>query len=132
MEPNDLAQASMLNLMLSIVAPAYERLGLLGWRLKTHESATITLLALQRYFRAIGSCPDSLDQLVEQRYLKELPRDPFGPGLLTYRKTDTGFLLYSWGEDRKDDAGQLGTDSQSRPRKWADNGDWVFWPVPEL
>jgi hypothetical protein len=73
-----------------------------------------------------------LDQLVERGYLNQPPKDPFGPGTLGYRKTDQGFLLYSWGEDRKDDGGQLGTDSQGQPRMWTANGDWVFWPVPEL
>ena len=101
------------------------------WRLKTHESGVITLLAIQRYFRAKGSYPDNLGRLVEQGFLKEPPKDPFGPGPLTYRKTDNGFLLYSWGANRQDDGGQWGTDSQGQPRMWADNGDWVFWPVGE-
>jgi hypothetical protein len=132
MEPNDPAQASMLNLMLSLVTQANERVVQLTWQLKTHEIGVITLLALQRYFRANGNYPDNLDQLVEQGFLKQPPRDPFGPGPLTYRKTDTGFILYSWGTNRKDDGGQLGTGSQGQPRQWADNGDWVIWPVPEL
>jgi hypothetical protein len=128
-EPNDPGQASTLNAFLSLDAPAHERAGLQSWRLKTHETATITLLAVQRYFQANGSYPDSLDQLVERGFLKQPPRDPFGQGSLTYRKTDNGFLLYSWGADRKDDGGQLGTGNSGQTRMWADNGDWVFWPV---
>jgi hypothetical protein len=130
-ESNAGAQEATQNLFLALLAPAYERLVLQGWRLKTHEIGVITLLALQRYFREKGSYPDNLGQLVEQGYLKEPPKDPFGPGPLTYRKTDTGFLLYSWGADRRDDGGHLGTDSHGQPRMWADNGDWVFWPAPE-
>jgi hypothetical protein len=131
-EPNEPAQASALNLMLSLVAPVYERVAQQAWRLKTHERGVLTLLALQRYYRANGSYPESLEPLVEGGFLKQVPKDPFGPGPLTYRRTDEEFLLYSWGEDRKDDGGQLGTDSQGRPRNWAANGDGVFWPVPEL
>jgi len=127
--PSEAPQIVTLTLLLSFVTPAYEHVARLAWRLKTHEIATVTVLAIQRYFRANGSYPDSLDRLVERGYLKEPPKDPFGQGTLTYRKTDNGFLLYSWGTNRKDDGGQLGTGSQGQPRMWADNGDWVFWPV---
>ena len=129
-EPNDLAQTSTLDLMLSTITPAYERVVQLGWSLKTHEAGVITLLAIQRYFRANGSYPDSLDQLVEEGFLKQTPRDPFGQGTLIYRKTDKGFLLYSSGANHQDDGGRMVTDDQGQPRNWADNGDWVFWPVP--
>jgi hypothetical protein len=131
-EPNDSNPVSSLNMFFSLVTPAYERSRQISWRVKTHEIAVITLLVIQRYFRENGGYPDSLDQLVERGYLKQPPRDPFGQGTLTYRKADKGFLLYSWGTNRKDDGGQLGTGSQGQPRMWADNGDWVFWPVPEL
>ena len=129
-ESSDLAQASMLNLMLSLIEQTNEHVVQLAWRLKTHEVGVITLLAIQRYFRANGSYPDNLGQLVEHGFLKEPLQDPFGRGALTYRKTDKGFLLYSWGANRQDDGGQLGTDSHGQPRMWADNGDWVFWPAP--
>ena len=128
-DPNAPAQISTLNLMLSLVAPAYERVAQQAWRLKTHEVGVITLLALRRYFRANGSYPENLDLLVQQGFLKPQPRDPFGRGTLTYRKTDQGFLLYSWGLNFQDDGGQSGTDSQGRPRNWADNGDWVLGPI---
>jgi hypothetical protein len=117
------------NIFFSTLAPAYERVALLGWRLKTHESGTITLLAIQRYFQANGSYPDDLEQLAERGLLRQSPKDPFGKGPLTYRKTDREFVLYSWGTDRKDDGGRLGTDNQGLPRNWMDHGDWVFWPV---
>jgi hypothetical protein len=130
-EPNNPAQAATLNIFFSLVGRVYDRVSQLAWQLKTHESGVLTLLALHRYVRANGGSPDRLDQLVEQGYLSQLPRDPYGPGMLSYRKTGQGFLLYSWGRDRKDEGGQLGTDLQGKPRMWADNGDWVFWPVPE-
>ena len=125
------SQESTLNIFFSLVTPTYGRLALQDWRLKTHESGLITLLAIQRYFRANGSYPDNLGRLVGQGFLKELLQDPFGRGTLTYRKTDKGFLLYGWGANRQDDGGRWGTDSQGQPRMWADNGDWVFWPVGE-
>jgi hypothetical protein len=128
-KPDDSNQVSSLSIFFSITTPAYERVAQLAWRLKTHETAVVTLLAIQRYFRANGNYPDNLYQLVEQGFLKEPPRDPFGQGTLSYRREDRGFILYCWGSNFKDDGGQLGTDSQGSPRMWADNGDWVFWPV---
>ena len=131
-EPNDSSRVPTANPILSILTPAYYgKLALMGWELKTKEAAAITLLAIQRYFRATGGYPDRLDQLAEQSYLSELPKDPFGQGPLTYKRTNDGFLLYSWGEDRKDDGGQIGTDDQGQPYNRPENGDWVFWPVPE-
>ncbi len=53
----------------------------------------------------------------------------FGDGPFVYRKTESGFLLYSFGMDLKDDSGKLGLSSRGTPRMWADNGDWVFWPM---
>lgn len=128
-EPSLSLPMSALNIFFSIVTPTYERVAQQAWRLKTHESGVITLLAIQRYFRANGSYPDNLGRLVEQGLLKEPLPDPFGRGTLSYRKTDTGFVLYSWGANRQDDGGRWGTDSKGQPRMWADNGDWVLWPV---
>ena len=55
--------------------------------------------------------------------------DPFSDGSFVYKKTDSGFLLYSFGMNLEDDGGVLGISSRGTPRMWMDNGDWVFWPV---
>ena len=47
-----------------------------------------------------------------------------------YKKTEEGFILYSVGEDLKDEGGRMGVGEKGQPRMWANNGDWVFWPVP--
>jgi hypothetical protein len=130
-EPGTDLPLSAMSLFFSLTTPTYERVTQLTWRLKTHEFAVLAVLAIQRYCLANGSYPDSLDQLVKRGFLRQLPRDPYGSGPLTYKKTDQGFTLYSWGANHRDDGGQWGTDSQGRPRMWADNGDWVFWPAPE-
>ncbi len=122
-------QAGTGNLFLDITEPVHNTVSRQAWRLKTHEMATIILVAIQRYAGDTGGYPAILEQLVARGYLKDLPADPFGRGPLTYKKTDKGFLLYSWGGDLEDDGGRWGTDSQGNPNRWADNGDWVFWPV---
>jgi hypothetical protein len=117
------------NALLDLVAPAHERVGQILWRMKTGELAVLTTVAVLRYALERNGYPATLDQLVQAGYLSAVPNDPFGEGSLSYRKTVDGFLLYSWGANLKDDGGQLDTNDEGKPRTWADNGDWVFWPV---
>jgi len=35
-------------------------------------------LALERYRKVYGKCPDSLDELLESRFINEIPKDPYG------------------------------------------------------
>jgi hypothetical protein len=117
--------------MLKIQAPAHEKISQIAWRMKMGRQALLTVLAIMRYEKEKGQYPASLDELVEAGYLKKLPMDSYSDGLLVYKRTDEGFLLYSFGIDLKDDGGKLGLSSRGTPRMWADNGDWVFWPVPK-
>jgi len=118
-------------LMLKIQTPAHERISQIAWRMKTGREALLTVLAVMRYEKEKGRYPASLYELVEAGYLKKLPMDPYSKSPLVYRRTDDGFLLYSFGADLKDDGGKLGLNREGRPRMWAEEGDWVFWPVPE-
>jgi len=118
-------------IMLKINIPAYRRVSQIAWRMKTGRKALLTVLAIIRYEKEKDQYPVSLDELVKAGYLKELPRDPYSDGPLVYKRTDEGFLLYSLGTDLTDNAGTLGLGKDGKPRMWADDGDWVFWPVPE-
>ncbi len=62
-------------------------------------------LAIQRYRLAVGKCPDVLMDLVPT-YLDTIPKDPFNGRTLRYEKLETGFVVYSIGEDRSDDGGK--------------------------
>jgi hypothetical protein len=118
-----------LNPLLSIVVASHERLVQLARRAKTGEAALVTTVAILRYKAGKGSYPARLEELVQAGLLASLPDDPFGKGPLTYRKTADGFLLYSRGENLTDDGGRQGSSQNGKPRMWANNGDWVFWPV---
>jgi hypothetical protein len=112
------------NPVLGIMAPALFRVAQLRWRLKIDEDALKAIAAVLRYRVEKGSLPESLDTLVKTGHLKEIPRDPFAPNPVTYKKKDDDFLLYSWAADFDDDGGI--------PSKWGDGeggGDQVFWPV---
>ncbi len=115
--------------MLKVQIPAHERVGQIAWRMKSGREALLTVLAVMRYEKEKSRYPASLDELVAAGYLKKLPMDPYSDGPFVYRKTESGFLLYSLGKNLKDDCGELGLSSRGKPRMWMDNGDWVFWPM---
>ncbi|MFV1969255.1 MAG: hypothetical protein ACC628_27860, partial [Pirellulaceae bacterium] len=87
-----------------------------------HQAITRLLtveLALQAFQQERGAYPEHLDELVP-RVLPQVPRDPFAAAgqPLTYRRTDNGYLLYSWGYDRDDDGG-------TPPSAAAGSVDWM-------
>jgi hypothetical protein len=117
------------NIFLKILMPGLARVNMIGWRNKIDAESTPLIIALVRYKQDTGAFPESLDKLVEQGYIKQIPVDPFSDKPLAYRKTDNNFLLYGWGDNLKDDGGQVARDEKGKPIKFADTGDWVFWPV---
>ena len=123
-----LGRAAEGSFMLEILCASHLRLGNLTWRLQTGRRADLTILAAQRFHRDRGVYPDMLGTLVTEGYLDQVPIDPYSGRPFAYRRTNDGFLLYSWGENRQDDGGQMGTGYKGQPRMFADNGDWVFWP----
>lgn len=125
-EWDEIAKESFL---LKITAPAYRRVGEIGWRTKTMRLGLLTVLALHRYEKEKGEYPENLHALVESGYLQKLLMDPYSDGPLVYKKTDESFILYSFGENLSDEGGKLGLGRDGKPRMWEDNGDWVFWPV---
>ncbi len=123
---NELGKQSV---MLKLLGPVHGRVGEWNWRIKAQRTALRTIISLLIYEKEKGSYPTNLDELVSSGFLKSLPMDPWSDKPLVYKKTETGFTLYSVGLNFKDDGGVMGTDEEGKPRMWAENGDWVFWPV---
>ena len=123
------SEVNIVPIMLKLQTPAHERVGQIAWRMKSGREALLTVFAVMRYEKEKGRYPVSLDELVASGYLKKLPMDPYGDGPLVYRRAETGFLLYSFGENLNDDGGEMGLSSRGTPKMYMDNGDWVFWPV---
>ena len=63
-------------------------------------------IAAQRYRLANGRLPMAIDDLAPA-FLPSIPLDPFTGEPLYYAPTDDGFVVYSVGEDRKDDGGLI-------------------------
>lgn len=61
-------------------------------------------ISIELYKRAVGHYPDSLAEL-QPDYVTEIPQDWFSTGEVTYTRTETGFVVYSFGEDHDDDGG---------------------------
>jgi hypothetical protein len=117
--------------LLKITAPAHGRIVQLEWRIKTMRLGLLTMLALARFEKEKGEYPENLSTLVELGYLKDIPNDPYSDGPLVYKKTDESFILYSLGENLSDEGGQVARRDDGSIKKWASEGDWVFWPVPK-
>ena len=81
-------------------------------------------LAIQRYRLATGNLPDTLADLVPT-YLDAVPEDPFDGRTLRYEKLETGFVVYSVGEDRSDDGGKERLPTGKR-KKTPSNWDITF------
>jgi len=64
-----------------------------------------TALAILDYRERVGAYPDSLNQ-VQSKLGRALPEDPFSGKPLIYRRQGKGFLIYSVGQDLKDDHGR--------------------------
>lgn len=81
--------------------------------------------ALERYHRAHGQFPETLDALVPQ-FLEKVAHDVVTEQPLQYRRAEDGqFILYSVGWDMRDDGGTPGKDKGDDRE-----GDWV-WQLPE-
>jgi hypothetical protein len=79
-----------------------------------------TAVAMERYRLARGSLPETLDQLAPAG-LAVVSQDPFDGAPLRYRRLDRGFVIYSVGEDGKDDGGK-----EELHKKQGETYDLVF------
>lgn len=97
---------------------------------ETVRRLTVTAIALHRHRLQHGKFPASLGALVPE-FLAEAPRDFMDGQPLRYKvQPDGQFLLWSVGEDFKDDGGDppaVGVASSSDPYQWLKGRDWV-WP----
>jgi len=101
---------SQIHILLRTFMPALSRVTTIDIRTIAQLRTAQTGLAIQRYRLATGSLPDALSDLVPT-YLEAVPKDPFDDKELRYKKLETGFVVYSIGEDGNDDGGK------ERPRK---------------
>jgi hypothetical protein len=66
-----------------------------------------------------GRYPEELGELAPE-YFKKLPQDICAEGPLTYRRVGKGYLLYSVGENQRDDGGRNNEREKDRKEKFDD------------
>jgi hypothetical protein len=92
---------------------------------ETQRAVVLTAIALERYRLRHGSHPESLAELTPT-LVSAVPIDPMDGKPLRFRRTEDGrFLLYSIGEDGRDDGGDPTPAGVNR--FWAQGRDAV-WP----
>jgi len=96
-------------------------------RAETERSIVICAIAIKRYSLRHGTPPPSLESLVPE-LLPAVPTDYMAGKPMRYRRNgDSGFVLYSVGEDEKDDGGDssLSAGKTSVRNPW-DRKDFVW------
>ncbi len=95
-------------------------------RRESARSALRLLLALRKYHQKYGEWPDTAARLVPV-FIDKLPPDGFDGQPLRYKRTAGGLMLYSVGENLRDDGGQPQPGVFQGWRN-APPGDYVLWP----
>ena len=97
-------------------------------RKQAQTRAAATAVALTNYRNDTGHYPASLQELVPQ-YLPSVPADPFGAKPMRYLLNDGQVTIYSVGDDRVDDGGQLERKEDDPYKKTLDVGLVLRKPV---
>ena len=117
-----LESTSQIHILLHAIMPALARVNTIDLRNIAQLRTARIALAIERYRLAAGSLPDTLADLVPA-YLDAVPTDPFDGNELRYKKLETGFVVYSIGEDLSDEGGK---EKPSRRTKESPNWDVTF------
>jgi len=97
--------------------------------LQTQQQMVVTAIALTRYESRTGKLPADLDALVPS-FLPTLPKDWMDGKTLRYRaRPEGGFVLYSAGEDGKDDGGDPVPRKPNTTHRQIWDGRDAVWPV---
>ncbi|MBW7988938.1 MAG: hypothetical protein FVQ84_02800 [Planctomycetes bacterium] len=100
-----LHKASKTHILLRMFQPTYSWITRSYLRNVAQLRTARVALAIQRYRLDTGNLPDTLGDLVPI-YIDAVPGDPFDGRTLRYDKLETGFVVYSVGEDKRDDGGR--------------------------
>jgi hypothetical protein len=95
-------------LLVRELMPATEKVHAAAKRTRALLLCAAAGLAAERYRRKHGRWPEALADL-KGEFLREVPLDPFDLKPLRYRKDGLGVIIYSIGQDGKDDGGERAT-----------------------
>lgn len=96
---------------------------------ETLQELAVTAIALARHRKATAALPTELPQLTPH-FLPRLPRDWMDGKVLRYQPVGTkSFILYSIGEDYKDDQGDARPATEKTRYNAVINGRDIVWPT---
>lgn len=75
---------AIVSLLLTIAAPRYFRSVDTSKEIVLIENLRLVRETLDKFYGDTGRYPDSIDELVEKRYLRSLPYDPFSESTATW------------------------------------------------
>jgi hypothetical protein len=93
--------------LVRLLAPALGKVADSARRSQAQLRCATVATAAERYRRARGRWPDTLDELKDAGYLPGLPTDPYDGQPLRWRRLDDGRVIYSVGPDGEDNGGKL-------------------------
>ena len=94
-------------ILVRLLLPALSKVSDADQKTQAHLRCAITATAAERYRRATGRWPETLDALKEAGYLQETPADPYDGQPLRRRRLDDGVEVYSVGPDGEDNGGKM-------------------------
>jgi len=108
-------KTSRIHVISHIIMPELSNCTTIDVRIAAQLRTARAGLAVQRYRLATGGLPNTLSELTPT-YLGAVPKDPFDGKELRYKKLETGFVVYSIGEDGNDDGGKEKPRKRTGPR----------------
>ncbi len=110
LEANDL----QLPVFAGLLIPSLTKVARAFQRSQAKLRTAVVALAAERYRRAHGHWPDSLDALLP-KFLSTLPTDPYSGKALLYHRLDDMVVIYTVGPDRIDNGGEIDDEHPERP-----------------
>ena len=112
----------------ALMVPNFNKASLTAVRMETQRRLTIAAIAIRRYQLKNGAAPPNLTALTPD-FIASVPNDPMSGKPLCYRlNVDGTFVLYSTGEDGRDDGGDPApANPKDAPGLWT--GRDAVWPT---
>ncbi len=109
------------------ILPSYDRAIVQFAKAKALIRGVVILAAIKLYEKGEGHPPRSLDELEDEGYITELPKDPFSGRDSVYRVRGRGWIFYSVWENLVDNGGAGAMPHNQKPAEEGGDGDLVFW-----
>jgi hypothetical protein len=116
------------NTLIKIIRIAVEKAAVQGIKASEEQNGTRLAIAVHRHKLRHGEFPTSIDE-IDPDLLRFEPKDAYTGNAMSYRLTEAGPLIYSFGPDLDDDQGQEIASEYRRTKKPVD-GDYVLFPQP--